>query len=108
MKKVTTTIDGQELTEKEAFKMLEDENIIVKKLSVTVGKPESDGESELSNEGFEIEKEYIASMSESMDQYGASRIVLSLTNSRKIMGRNLYIIMADTDDEINEILEKLK
>lgn len=97
-------INGQDMTKDEALEVIKDETKKITQLSVGFNNENPDRTSELTGEGFALEKALIAGLSAYMDECGASMGMLKFLGSRKIKGRNLYIVMADADDEINELL----
>lgn len=51
--------------------------------------------SELTEDGFAFEKEQISNFSKTMTKENASTLLLTLTNSSKIMGRSVMLAMYD-------------
>lgn len=100
-------INGQEMTKEEALAYIDNENTKISQFAMTVDKRKPEGEpSEKSHEGFSIDQELIQQMSEAMDEFNAGAIKVKVTESPKIMGRTLVIIMADADDPIISIIDK--
>lgn len=98
-------INNKEYTKEEAKELLLDENSVVTSAQIEVSNHSKLPGEPTTNEGFAIEKQMISSMCDAMDIHGASQIKLAFKNCGTVKGRNVYIIMADPDDEINEILE---
>lgn len=104
---MSVKINGQEVTVEQAIKMIDEDKMKITQFTVGIDGNKDKPKSEPSHVGFKIDQEFISEVSKAMTHLEASRIISSFKNSPKIMGRNLYIIMADQDDEINGILEKL-
>lgn len=98
-------VNGKEMSKKEAMDLLDKEETVVNSFSAEIENPNKKlDEMEMTNEGFPIGQDMISEMSEAMDEYGASCVKVKLAGSPKIKGRNLYLVMCDTDDSINEVL----
>lgn len=97
-------LDGVDAYSPEGQAIMEDDTKIVSKLTMTSVKDPADIEGPLTNEGFEVPKELIKQMCDAMDMFNAGMVKIALTDSNKIMGRNLYIVMCDPGNEIDILL----
>ena len=62
---------------------------------ITLSKTNEPNDEAPSHEGFEITKEEMAGYSKSMTRYNASVFRMWLTKSKKIMNRDLVLVMYD-------------
>ena len=87
------TINDKKYTKEEAKKIMEDPNVIITSVTIDFPSTEKKPGEPMTNEGFEITKEQIASLSKSMDKFEAGFMGASFENSGKIMGKSLYIFL---------------
>lgn len=69
--------------------MINDPDKIITKFNMELG---GSGEGEICNDGFGIDKEYIATFSKQMDEFNAGYMRTSFLNSKKIGGKDLYLV----------------
>lgn len=99
-------VNGKNVSKKKAMKLLSDDNVIVSQATYNIVNKDKKKDEPLTDEGFDIGKDTISALSKSMDRHNASFAKLSFTNSSKIKGRTLVIIMADADDpDLAKIME---
>lgn len=93
---MSTKINGKDVSTEEAKKTLSDPQVVVTEFSLELGN-DTKSESPLTNDGFALDKDFIAGMSQQMDRLNAGLMKFSALNSRKIMGKDFYVLMIQPD-----------
>lgn len=91
-------VNGKDVSKKKALEMLEDDSTVVHQVGVTIPNKNKSKDTPLTDEGFDIPQDTVSQLCKAMDQVNASFAKITFTNSAKIKGRTLVVIMADADD----------
>lgn len=89
------TMNGREVTKEEALRIIADPNVIITHASMDMDATKESKEAPYTNEGFAIDKEYIAAFSKQMEEFNAGYMRTAFTNSKKINGKSLYLIFLE-------------
>ncbi len=89
------TMNGKEVTKEEALAIINNPNVIITHASMDMDASKESKEAPYTNEGFTIDKEYIASFSKQMENFNAGYMRTAFTNSKKINGKSLYLVFLE-------------
>ena len=84
-------VNGKEATQEEVKEMLNNPDLIVESISMQTPDKGGADDRPMTNEGFTLDAEDFSLWSSSMDRYNAGLMSMAFENSRKLMGKSVYI-----------------
>lgn len=84
-------VNGKLVSKEEALAWINHPDTKITHFSMEM-EPNRDKDGPVTDEGFGIDKDYMATFSKQMDEMNAGHMLLSFKNSRKLGGKDLYLV----------------